>query len=98
MVVGRFFLDGREYTTFANGLLEVLRLHVQLAAYDRVKRLFRVWLALHIVVSLFMVALIVVLSALPMLRLAWEIIAPGGRFSTAAVEAGLLPLQLHAEV
>ena len=35
------------------------------------------------------VALIVVLSALPMLRLAWEIIAPGGEFSTEAVEAGL---------
>ncbi len=35
------------------------------------------------------VALIVVLSVLPMLRLAQEIVAPGGRLSIAAIAAGL---------
>lgn len=35
------------------------------------------------------VAIVVVLSILPMLRLVQEIIAPGGRLSTAAIEAGL---------
>ncbi|MBA3448271.1 MAG: iron ABC transporter permease, partial [Pseudaminobacter sp.] len=34
-------------------------------------------------------ALIVLLSLLPMLRLVNEIIAPGGRLSMAAIDAGL---------
>jgi len=37
----------------------------------------------------FVVAIVVVLSILPMLRLIQEIIAPGGKLSTAAIEAGL---------
>jgi iron(III) transport system permease protein len=35
------------------------------------------------------VAIVVILSILPMLRLVQEIIAPGGRLSTAAIESGL---------
>jgi iron(III) transport system permease protein len=48
------------------------------------RRLSSEWLLTGLVV-----AIVVILSILPMLRLVQEIIAPGGRLSTAAIESGL---------
>lgn len=53
-----YFLDDTSYTVFRDGLMAIARLRAQLSFYTGMKRLFRGWLVIHVVLSLFMVVLI----------------------------------------
>jgi hypothetical protein len=53
-----FFPSDEEHEAFREQLSQLVRLRLQVALYDRTKRLFRVWLAFHIALSVFMVFLI----------------------------------------
>lgn len=53
-----FFSEPDDFYAFREGLGDLARLRLQVALYEKVKPLFRVWLGFHIVLSLFMVVLI----------------------------------------
>lgn len=53
-----FFPEPESFHVFRADLLAASKLRMQIAFYGRIKRLFRVWLALHITVAVFMVFLI----------------------------------------
>jgi hypothetical protein len=53
-----YFPDGVSYQKFKDGLLTLNRARLQIAFYASLKRLFRTWLVLHIVLAVFMVVLI----------------------------------------
>jgi putative YpdA family bacillithiol system oxidoreductase len=71
------FLDEGEYALFRDGLGELVRLRAQLSLYARLKGLFRIWLALHVTLAVFMVFLIAAHVAISIyLGYAW-VLSPG---------------------
>jgi dihydropyrimidine dehydrogenase (NAD+) subunit PreT len=53
-----YFLDERTYSIFRRSLLQISRSRLQIAFYGALKRLFRGWLVIHVVLAVFMVVLI----------------------------------------
>jgi thioredoxin reductase/Pyruvate/2-oxoacid:ferredoxin oxidoreductase delta subunit len=53
-----FPADGRVFASFRDGLTEIARGRVQEAFYSSLKRFFRGWLVIHVVLAVFMVVLI----------------------------------------
>ena len=58
LVRAYFPADGRAYASFRDGLTEIARGRVQEAFYSSLKRFFRGWLVIHVVLAVFMVVLI----------------------------------------
>jgi len=58
--VRRFFDDDEHWHEFREELDNILRLRLQVAFYKHIKRFFRLWLSLHVVLAVFMVLLITV--------------------------------------
>jgi hypothetical protein len=58
LVRGYFPVDGRAFASFRDGLTEIARGRVQEAFYTSLKRFFRGWLVIHVVLAVFMVVLI----------------------------------------
>ena len=56
--VARYFPDHAHWEIFRDSLLELSRGRLQLAFYATMKRVFAVWLVLHVVLAVFMVVLI----------------------------------------
>jgi hypothetical protein len=53
-----FFKDEGAYKTFKEGLVQISRARLQISFYATLKRVFRAWLVIHVVVAVFMVVLI----------------------------------------
>lgn len=53
-----FPVDGRAFASFQDGLMEIARGRVQEVFYASLKRFFRGWLVIHVVLAVFMVVLI----------------------------------------
>lgn len=56
--VAPYFLDTRTFHAFRNGVLAIVRGRMQIAFYQGLKRLFRAWLVVHVVLAVFMAILI----------------------------------------
>jgi putative YpdA family bacillithiol system oxidoreductase len=70
--VKKYFPDLNDYSTFENSLREIGRLRWQIALYAQLKKLFRVWLGLHVTLACSMVLLIAVHVAISLyLGYAW---------------------------
>jgi hypothetical protein len=52
------FKDQAAFETYRDGLLRINRARLQISFYAALKRVFRAWLIVHIVISIFMVVLI----------------------------------------
>jgi len=57
-LVRPYFPDGHVFASFRDGLTELARGRVQEAFYSSLKRFFRGWLVIHVVLAVFMVVLI----------------------------------------
>ncbi len=53
-----YFVDERAFASFRRGVLAVSRGRMQVAFYSALKRLFRAWLVVHVVLAIFMAVLI----------------------------------------
>ncbi len=53
-----YFVDAKAFETFKSGLMLIARSRLQISFYAGLKRLFRGWLVIHVVLALFMVVLI----------------------------------------
>lgn len=53
-----YFADDKTFTTFRDGVMQIARSRLQISFYTGLKRLFRGWLVIHVVLAIFMVVLI----------------------------------------